>query len=262
MDAIVFAISFLASCVGAICGLGGGIIIKPVMDAVGGFSVSTVNLLAGCVVLAMSAYSVILMFAKGTERPDASTTLPIAIGAAVGGLCGKQLFSWTAEALPDPEEAGAIQAAILLVVTLATLLYTLFRSRLPSHRLQNPALNACVGFVLGAISSFLGIGGGPINLAVYFFLYSMDIKEAARNSLFVILFSQATAVAAIIAGQGLAGASVAMILGMIACGLAGGIAGRAINRKIDDVTVNRLFIGLMVVICGICVFNISSHMPA
>ncbi len=260
MDAIVFAISFLASCIGAICGLGGGIIIKPVMDAVGSWSVSTVNLLAGCVVLAMSAYSVALMFAKGTEKADVSTTLPIAIGAAVGGLAGKQLFSWTSEALPDPEEAGAIQAGILLAVTLATLLYTIYRSRFATHRLTSPALNVLVGFALGAISSFLGIGGGPINLAVFFYLYSMDIKEAARNSLFVILFSQATAVAAIIAGKGLAGASAWMILGMIGCGLAGGVVGRAINRHIDDAMVNRLFTGLMVVICGICVYNMWSHM--
>ena len=87
-------------------------------------------------------------------------------------------------------------------------------------------------------------------------VYSMDIKDAAQNSLFVILFSQATAVGAIVAGQGLAGATVPMIFGMIACGIAGGIVGRAINRRIDDAAVNRLFVGLMVVICGICCYNV------
>ena len=256
MDAAVFAISFLASGIGAICGLGGGIIIKPVMDAFGAWGVSTVNLLSGCVVLAMSVYSVARTFGRGEGAIQLRTLLPLAIGAAVGGLFGKQLFVWVAALFPNPDEAGAVQAAILLAMTALTIAYTVFRERIPSYRVQSPVASAAVGLALGCVSTFLGIGGGPFNLAAFFFLYSMDIKDAAQNSLFVILFSQATAVGAIVAGQGLAGATVPMIFGMIACGIAGGIVGRAINRRIDDAAVNRLFVGLMVVICGICCYNV------
>lgn len=46
MLAIVFAIAFFASTIGAICGIGGGII-KPVMDAVGTADVATINFLSG-----------------------------------------------------------------------------------------------------------------------------------------------------------------------------------------------------------------------
>ncbi|MEG1477611.1 MAG: sulfite exporter TauE/SafE family protein, partial [Oscillospiraceae bacterium] len=35
MDIVYLIISFVASCAGAICGIGGGVIIKPVLDAVG-----------------------------------------------------------------------------------------------------------------------------------------------------------------------------------------------------------------------------------
>ncbi len=41
--------------------------------------------------------------------------------------------------------------------------------------------------VLGAIS---GIGGGPINIMLLSFLFSMDTKHAALNSLYIIFFSQ------------------------------------------------------------------------
>ena len=41
------------------------------------------------------------------------------------------------------------------------------------------------------LSAFLGIGGGPINLAILSFCFSMDSKTAALNSLYIILFSQA-----------------------------------------------------------------------
>ena len=47
MLAIVFAIAFFASTIGVICGIG-GIIIKPVMDAVGAADVATINFLSGC----------------------------------------------------------------------------------------------------------------------------------------------------------------------------------------------------------------------
>ncbi len=44
---------------GAICGIGGGVIIKPTLDAFGVLSVSTISFLSGCTVLAMTCYSVI-----------------------------------------------------------------------------------------------------------------------------------------------------------------------------------------------------------
>lgn len=43
------------------------------------------------------------------------------------------------------------------------------------------------------------------------------------------------------------------------CGI-GGFAGRKVNSRIDDRAVDKLFIGLMVVIMGICVFNMIKYM--
>ena len=38
-------------------------------------------------------------------------------------------------------------------------------------------------------------------------------------------------------------------------GIGGGIAGRALNKKMDNRAVDKLFICLMAVIIGICVYN-------
>ena len=43
---------------------------------------------------------------------------------------------------------------------------------------------------------------------------------------------------------------------MVIDGIAGGICGRAINKKIEAKTVDKLFIGLMVVMIVINVYNI------
>ena len=56
---IFFLICFLASAVGAVCGIGGGVIIKPVLDAFGILDVETISFLSGCTVLSMTAYAVL-----------------------------------------------------------------------------------------------------------------------------------------------------------------------------------------------------------
>ena len=47
----LFLICFLASIIGAICGVGGGVIIKPVVDAFGLLTISQASFLSGCTVL-------------------------------------------------------------------------------------------------------------------------------------------------------------------------------------------------------------------
>jgi len=44
--------------------------------------------------------------------------------------------------------------------------------------------------MLGMFSAFLGIGGGPINVAVLCILFGFDLRNSARISVFIILFSQ------------------------------------------------------------------------
>ena len=46
----------------------------------------------------------------------------------------------------------------------------------------------------------------------------------------------------------------ALIL-MVAGGIGGGIVGRKLNKKMDNKAVDKLFIGLMVLIVAICVYN-------
>ena len=48
---VFILVGFFASVIGCICGIGGGVIIKPVMDAFHLYSVSTVSFMSGCIVL-------------------------------------------------------------------------------------------------------------------------------------------------------------------------------------------------------------------
>lgn len=254
--AIFWIVSFGASIAGAICGIGGGVLIKPLLDAFGVLSVATISFLSGCTVLSMSCYSVAKAKTSGESLVDLKTGTPLAIGAAVGGIAGKMMFQVIASLSPDRNKVGAVQAACLLVITFGTLIYTLRKDKIHTHHVTNPVGCILIGLVLGICSSFLGIGGGPINLVVLYYFFSMETKTAAQNSLYIILFSQITSLLNTLISRTVPEFSLGLLVLMVVGGLLGGIAGRTINKKIDADTVNRLFIWLMVAIMFINVYNI------
>ena len=255
MEILFFLISFLSSIVGAICGIGGGVVIKPVLDMLQMGSAATINFLSGCTVLSMSLYSVAKMLHGGEKRVDTVTGTPLAIGAAVGGLVGKALFTLLRKQFVNGGTVSGVQASILGVITIGTLVYTICKARIQTKKCSGMFLCLAIGLLLGVMSSFLGIGGGPINLVVLGFLFSMDSKTAAANSLYIIVFSQFASLAATVIGGDIPPfAPLALVL-MVAGGIGGGIVGRALNRKMDNRAVDELFIGLMSVIIIICIWN-------
>ncbi len=252
---LFLAVSFGASVVGAICGIGGGVLIKPVLDAVSGLSVAAVSFLSACTVLSMTSCSMLRAFKKGDTLINRSVSTPLAIGAALGGIAGKEIFRVLLSRLPNSERVGAVQSCCLFFVMLGLMLYTVKRDRIRTYHLTNPFSCLLAGGVLGLMSSFLGIGGGPIDLIVLFFLFSMDMKAAAQNSLYIIFFSQAASLLYTCWTGSVPDIEAGMLLLMIAGGIGGGMAGRALNQKMDAAAVNRLFLGLMGVIMAICVYN-------
>lgn len=257
---IFWAVSFGASIAGAICGIGGGVIIKPTLDALGVLSVSSISFLSGCTVLAMSCYSVGKGMRSGESLVDKKTGTPLAIGAALGGVAGKSMFQAVSGLFADKEMVGAVQAACLLVITLGTLVYTLWKNKIRTRQVESTAVCLGIGLVLGILSSFLGIGGGPINLVVLFYFFSMDTKTAAQNSLYIILFSQIASLLNTLVTGTVPEFSFILLVLMVFGGILGGMSGRIINRKMDNRLVDQLFIVLMVVIMGINVYNIYRFM--
>ena len=125
---VFLIVCFGASIVGAICGIGGGVIIKPVLDSFGVLDVTAISFLSGCTVLSMTTYSVLKNKISGESHVTMKTGFPLAIGAAVGGLIGKWLFSYVKSLSSDPNKVGAVQALCLLIVTLGTLIYTIYKA--------------------------------------------------------------------------------------------------------------------------------------
>lgn len=258
MEILFFIVCFLASIVGAICGIGGGVIIKPLLDALKILDVSQISFLSGCTVLSMSTYSVIKSKLSGKKEVDVVTVLPVAIGGAIGGIAGKWLFSFIKSLSDNPNKVGVVQAVCLLIVTVFTLVYTVFKDRITTKKLEGLPILVLVGLLLGIMSSFLGIGGGPINLVVLFYLFSMTTKEAVITSLYIIFISQIASLGTSIITNTVPEFPLRVLLVMVAGGILGGVVGRMANKKIEDKTVDKLFIALMAVMIAINVYNIFS----
>ena len=256
MELLFLLVALFACTIGKICGMGGGVIIKPVLDAFGLLSVATINFYSACTVTAMSGWSVGKALRSGKRQLDLRVSTPLAVGAALGGFGGKSLYARAAALFADPNAAGGIQAAILFVLTFLTFFYTLRKSRLRCWHITNMFVCALIGFALGFLGSFLGIGGGPFNMAALYLFFSMPTKQAAENSLYVILISQIAGLLKTFFSAAVPVFQPLLLIGMVICGLLGSELGNMLNKRLSDKAATRSFEAAMLLVMAISIYNI------
>lgn len=253
---ICFLTTFFACSIGTICGMGGGIIIKPGLDATGVMSVSTITFMSGCTVIAMTCWSVGKTMLKKESVIDLKNTTFLAVGAAIGGLLGKQLYNMVARLFDNADTAGGVQASLLFIATMATFIYTINKNKIKSKKVTSPIIGIIIGLLLGILGSFLGIGGGPFNVAVLYYFFSMNTKTATQNSLYIVLFSQVTSTMKTVCFDTIPAFDVIILIGMVVFGIIGSEFGRRINKKIDDKQATYLFESAMILIMCINIYNV------
>lgn len=251
----VFAVCFLASMLGPLCGIGGGVIIKPAVDAMGVMSVSAVSFLSSVSVLIMALSTLAQDAAGKTFATKPRVLAPIALGSAVGGIAGKAAFNHLELALPDTQHVGAAQAVVLIVLSILVLVYTLHKDRLRGPALSSRMSQLIIGAIAGACWSFLGIGGGPFNLALLVFFFGMGTRDAAQASIFIIACSQGAALAFSLASGSVPSFPWFALVGMVAMAVLGSIAGRRAARSLDSASTDRLYAATLVLIIVISCYN-------
>lgn len=252
---LFFIISFLASIIGAISGIGGGVLIKPLMDVLSGLNVSLISFLSSTTVLSMATVSLVRS-RKSSVSIQFRTTSMMATGGILGGMIGKSLFDIVKSGFGNDTVIAISQSTILLLITLGVLIFYLVKERITPQHHTGLLFSLFIGFLLGSVASFLGIGGGPINLAVLYLFFSMDSKTAALNSLFIIFFSQVANLLFTLISGNIPEFEPLVLVIMIAGGVAGGITGSHLSGKMTNRAVDRLFMALLAVIMLLCLYNI------
>jgi len=272
MEILILLIIFAATLVGSICGMGGGVIIKPLLDSLNMYQVFQISMISGCSVLAMSIASLGKHLISKTKF-NYKIILCLSIGSILGGLLGDVFLSLASDGLKNvlfdnyAHGLKIIQNSILGFMVLIVIFYMVFL--FPKDKklhIQNSIVLLILGFVLGALSNFLEIGGGPINVCIFCFVCGMNVKEAGINSLFTILFAQITKfvkwgvtgkfVYEDIFNNNLTWWILALI---IVFAVAGGLLGAVFNKKMDKKYVNILYCCALAFVFCLSVYNIISN---
>lgn len=257
MIILYFIIAICATTVGAATGMGGGVIIKPILDVMGGFDSKTIGVLSSVTVLAMAVVSVGKhVYAK--SKVDFKTAVPLAIGSSIGGYAGNAALDRIAAGFEN-YQVKIIQNGVLAALIILVLLYMLNKQKIKGLALRGYAAVAAVGLLLGIFSSFLGIGGGPINVALIIFTLSLDTKSAAICSLVTILFAQISKLGVIAFTEGFAQYDLSALPFMVLGAVLGGFIGAQISSRLPEKRVEVLFNATQVLVFGICIYNIAAN---
>ena len=252
---VTFLICIGATTIGAITGVGGGIIIKPVLDAFSSMTVAQISFLSGCTALSMAVVS--MCKKKGGESMfDKEVAVKLAAGSVLGGFLGQWLFGVIKDSYNQDSVIGIVQNVVMIILLVGIILYMANKKKIKTHRVTSVVGCMLTGVVLGVFSSFLGIGGGPINLVALYFFFSMTTKVAAYNSIFVILCSQIASIVMSFSTNSIPELNYIFLVFMVIGGVLGGVIGKKIAKKISDEQVEFTFFGLLVVIAIISSYNI------
>lgn len=252
---VYFVITFLATLLGAVTGMGGGVLIKPILDMLGHYDVASIAMLSSVTVFSMSLVALFRQ-REAVKQLQVKRVVPLSAGSVAGGIAGGMLFNFFVADTKELDTVTITQNAVLAVLVMAVVVYTRNKNKLPSFHAEGwiPAL--CTGLFLGIVSSFLGIGGGPINVAVVVFVFSLSIKSAALYSLTIILFSQATKLIYTAVFDGFARYDLHMLPVMLIGAILGGFVGGSIARRLEHDKTDKLFQYAQIAVLAICVINI------
>lgn len=247
---IYFMTALCATTLGSLAGLGGGVIIKPVLDTLNNYDLGTVGLLSSVTVFSMAFVAIIKQFKSGFKTDF--NTIMLAIGSILGGGIGKKAFDIFLNILKNENTSKGIQAFILILL----LSLVLFKNFLPKYDIKNIFIIFIVGIFLGSIASFLGIGGGPINVAILVMLFNFPTKNAATSSVFIILLSQFSKIFLIAITTGFSSYNLSMLPIMVIGGILGGFLGAKLNRRLSNEYIDKIFTISVICIIILNIFNL------
>ncbi|MTD38635.1 TSUP family transporter [Erwinia sp. CPCC 100877] len=251
---LYFVVILLANTIGAVSGMGGGVIIKPSLDAIGYHNLQQIVLYSSIAVFTMSLSSTVKQVKSGTKI-NMKNVLFLSIGAVIGGYLGNNLLTLLLSRIQD--SAVLLVQIFITVITLgASLLY--INSKQIHLDLKKSAAFSFVGLALGCISALLGIGGGPINVALLTLCFGFTVKQATVYSIATILFAQASQLTTAFLQGDFSLLDTRFLLVIIPAALLGGYMGGLLNKQMPEKLVVRLYSFTIIGVLLINLYNLLS----
>lgn len=256
---IYFLIAIAATTTGAMTGMGGGVMIKPVLDMISDFDVATIGALSSITVFAMAIVSVWKQIYRKADI-NFNIAIPLSFGSVAGGSIGQYMLTGIISVFDSNRTVLAVQNIALGILIIGVFLYMLNKSKIGTLGIKNIVLVIMAGIFLGVVSAFLGIGGGPINVALLIYLFSLDLKMATLCSIIIILFAQISNLFQIAVSTGFGAFDLSMLPPMVSGAIIGAFIGSSLNKKLTDKTVEVCFNGVQILVFTLCIYNIVTNL--
>lgn len=251
---VLVLIALVATLIGAVTGIGGGIVIKTLYDVIGIHSVLEIGFYTTVVVFTMSIISIYKQYKNGFKY-DFNVLIFISLGSMLGGYLGNWFLNFLVGDLAQAQVQ--VGQSVILLLTLLYLLYYSRRQGGNQFDLKRTRLNMfTLGILLGAFSIFLGIGGGPLNVSLLVIFFGYTMKESSVYSIATVFFSQITKIASILVTQQYLQFDLALVPWLILVGILGGLYGTKINQRISNETITKIYDLFMIGMSALTVFNI------
>ena len=247
-------VTIIVACIiGSLTGIGGGIIIKPVLDFIGVYAVKEISLYTSLALIGMSLINMWSNRAKLRFMPW-NILLSLTGGAIIGGVVGNRLLMFFLDTLGEETIVRIIQSS-LLILLLSVTLY--LKKREFSLELQFGILVlVCIGMVLGTMAGLLSIGGGPINVAILLLVFGFSMKVSALYSIMMILFSQLASFSTVVVSTGLNDYAPLMLIAVFVTGVIGGVIGSKVSGRLSTEMANRVFTYVFLGVISLNALNI------
>lgn len=170
----ILLIAFIGSFIGGVTGLGGGMIIKPMLDSVLGMASTTIGLYISKFISTSIVLSMSLNATRIGTKNGFTFSKKVFFNLAIGLVVGSLLIEFISREL-EPGIEILSQGILYFTVFILVLL----RNHYPHFKMQKSiVLTICVGIIIGFISAFFGIGGSAIKIPLFIICFSMSMKEA------------------------------------------------------------------------------------
>ena len=249
---VYFGVIFLACILGAIVGLGGGVFIRPIFDAIGAHSVLNISFFSSTAIVTMAIVSTLKKLKDGLGL-KADLAILISSGAVVGGFLGIFILGQLVARFDSEDNVQVVMAAVTTIIIICAIIATL-KSNV-RFELKSKVALPFIGVILGTISSFLGIGGGPINVPLFMILFGFPIKKATAYSIIIIFFSHSSKLISMGIQENLTEFNLWLLPFIITAAGLGGFIGANLSKVFSESTVKKLFIAALSVVVVLNIVN-------
>jgi uncharacterized membrane protein YfcA len=188
---LLLVLGFVAGGIGALAGIGGGIIITPVLAIYLGVPMHQAIGVSLMAVIATSTATSSVYVEKGLSNIrlgmtlEMATTLGAAIAAVVAGYIDRRTL--------------AVMFSVFMIYTASSMVKKAWGTRneelqtgVPDYEIRRYPVGLGASLLAGGVSGLLGIGGGPIKVPIMYLFMGVPLRVAAATSNFMIGVTAAT----------------------------------------------------------------------